>query len=135
LTGLYQLSFYLGSTLGFPIGGLLTDWLGFHPAMMVAAAVTGAGAIVALLLLPETRPSRSLPSAAGHGATAAHEPARPTPQPPEAPDAPSARGRQRLALGSPPAASAMLLTLVALGATWIPARRASRVEPRIGMLD
>ena len=33
------------------------------------------------------------------------------------------------------AASAMLLTLVALGATWIPARRASRVEPRIGMLD
>jgi MFS family permease len=108
LTGFYQLSFYLGSSLGFPIGGLLTDWLGFHQAMMVAAAVTGAGAVVALLLLPETRPARSLLSAAGPGAPAAHEPARPGPQAPAAPDAPSARWRKWPALSSP-AASAMLL--------------------------
>jgi MFS family permease len=53
-TGLYQLSFFLGGALGFPVGGLLTDWLGFHPALQVAAVVTGVGALVALLLLPET---------------------------------------------------------------------------------
>jgi MFS family permease len=54
-TGLYQLSFYLGGTLGFPMGGLLTDWLGYHQAFMVAASITGLGALIALLVLPETR--------------------------------------------------------------------------------
>jgi MFS family permease len=54
-TGLYQLSFYLGGAIGFPAGGLLTDWLGFHNAMLVAAVVTLLGALMALWLLPETR--------------------------------------------------------------------------------
>ncbi len=54
-TGLYQLSFYLGGALGFPLGGFLTDLLGFHAAMRVATVITGVGAVFALLLLPETR--------------------------------------------------------------------------------
>jgi MFS family permease len=54
-TGLYQLSFYLGGTLGFPLGGLLTDWLGFQAALTIAAGVTAAGALIALFILPETR--------------------------------------------------------------------------------
>jgi len=53
LTGLYQLSFYFGSSLGFPVGGLLTDWLGFRSAMLVAAVVTGLGALAAGFLLRE----------------------------------------------------------------------------------
>lgn len=57
-TGLYQLSFFLGGTVGFPLGGLLTDWLGFHEAMKVAAVITGIGAVLALVLLPETRGQR-----------------------------------------------------------------------------
>ncbi len=54
-TGLYQLSFYLGGTLGFQSGGLLTDWLGYHNGLFVAAGVTLLGAVFALLFLPETR--------------------------------------------------------------------------------
>ena len=54
-TGLYQLSFYLGGTVGFPMGGLLTDWLGFHQAFAAAAAITTVGAFIALFVLPETR--------------------------------------------------------------------------------
>jgi MFS family permease len=54
-TGLYQFAFYLGSTLGFPAGGLLTDWLGYHRALSVAAGVTFLGALIALFFLPETR--------------------------------------------------------------------------------
>ncbi len=57
-TGLYQLSFFLGGALGFPVGGFLTDLLGFHQALRVAAVVTGLGAVIALLLLPETRGTR-----------------------------------------------------------------------------
>jgi len=54
-TGLYQLSFYLGSALGFPIGGALTDSVGYHNALWAAAAVTFLGALVTLFVLPETR--------------------------------------------------------------------------------
>mgnify|MGYP000950728982 CR=1 FL=1 len=56
LIGLYQLCFYLGTTLAAPLGGLLTDTLGFHPALGVAAVITGFGALAAGVLLPETRP-------------------------------------------------------------------------------
>jgi MFS family permease len=58
-TGLYQLSFYLGSTVGFPIGGVLTDWLGYHTALLIAAGVTLLGAVLAASLLPETRGAKS----------------------------------------------------------------------------
>jgi MFS family permease len=55
LTGLYQLCFYLGATLGFPVGGLLTDWLGYHPALIAATVVTALGAVFSAFTLPETR--------------------------------------------------------------------------------
>jgi len=55
LIGLYQLCFYLGTTLAAPLGGLLTDGLGYHRALAVAAALTGLGAFGALVFLPETR--------------------------------------------------------------------------------
>jgi len=52
--GLYQFSFFLGSASGAILGGLLTDLLGFHWALLVGAGLTLTGAIFNLLLLPET---------------------------------------------------------------------------------
>lgn len=63
LTGLYQLSFYLGSSLGFPVGGFLTDWLGFRSAMLIAAVVTGVGALAAGFLLREIHSPAPVPAA------------------------------------------------------------------------
>lgn len=54
-TGLYQLAFYLGGVLGFPTGGLLTDLVGYHAALTIAAAGTLLGAVVVLVWLPESR--------------------------------------------------------------------------------
>ena len=53
--GIYQIFFFLGASGGAMLGGLLTDWLGYHLAMGVAATLTLTGAISALLFLPETR--------------------------------------------------------------------------------
>ena len=53
--GFYQIFFFLGASGGAIIGGLLTDWLGYHRAMGISAGLTLVGAIVALILLPETR--------------------------------------------------------------------------------
>jgi MFS family permease len=53
--GAYQFAFFLGSASGSLLGGLLTDWLGYHQAMGVGASLSAAGATVALLFLPETR--------------------------------------------------------------------------------
>lgn len=52
--GIYYLAFSLGAAAGSILGGVLTDWLGYHRAMGVAAGLTLVGAIVALLFLPET---------------------------------------------------------------------------------
>jgi MFS family permease len=52
--GGYQLGFFLGASVGAFLGGLLTDQLGFHRAMIINAACTLAGAIIALIFLPET---------------------------------------------------------------------------------
>jgi MFS family permease len=58
--GIYQISFFLGASTGAIAGGFLTDRLGYHPAMAIGAGLTLLGAVMALLLLPETRPlSRS----------------------------------------------------------------------------
>ena len=78
-TGLYQLSFYLGGTVGFPLGGLLTDWLGFQSALLVAGGATTIGALVALFVLPETyRPHLVQPAGrAPDGSPAAAPAARP----------------------------------------------------------
>jgi MFS family permease len=84
-TGLYQLSFFLGGALGFPVSGLLTDWLGFHPALQVAAVVTGVGALLALLLLPETHGRHTVePAVEPLAAETASPPAAPRVPPPPA---------------------------------------------------
>lgn len=56
--GIYQTAFYSGASSGAILGGLLTDWIGFHRAMGIGAALTLCGAIIALLFLPETRQIR-----------------------------------------------------------------------------
>ena len=43
-------------------GGLLTDRLGYAASLWVGAGVTAAGALVALLFLPETRSGRPEPA-------------------------------------------------------------------------
>ena len=53
--GLYQISFFLGASSGAILGGFLTDWLGYHQALGIGAALTLVGALIALLFLPETR--------------------------------------------------------------------------------
>jgi MFS family permease len=58
-TGLYQTWFFLGAALSTFAGGLLTDWLGYGATMWIGAAVTTAGGVVALILLPETRSAHS----------------------------------------------------------------------------
>lgn len=55
-TGLYQIWFFFGTAVGALSGGFLTDFLGFYGTMWVCAAITGVGALVALFILPETRP-------------------------------------------------------------------------------
>jgi MFS family permease len=57
MAGFYQLAFMLGLALSPVIGGLLTDALGFRPALRICAAVSAVGLAVALLSLPETRPT------------------------------------------------------------------------------
>ena len=56
VTGLYQLSYLLGLAFSPVLGGLLTDALGFRPALLVCAAITTAGFMLAFFALPETRP-------------------------------------------------------------------------------
>ena len=51
--GYYQISFFLGAATGAFLGGLLTDWLGYHQAMMVAAALSFVGALQAWVFLPK----------------------------------------------------------------------------------
>jgi len=52
--GLYNISFFLGTSSGSVLGGVLTDWLGYSPAMGIGAGLTFSGAMIALLFLPET---------------------------------------------------------------------------------
>ena len=56
-TGLYQTWFFFGAALGAFIGGLLTDRIGYAATMWIGAALTALGGLVALFLLPETRPA------------------------------------------------------------------------------
>ncbi len=53
--GIYQTSFFLGASGGAILGGLLTDWLGYHQALGIGALLTLLGAFIALIFLPETR--------------------------------------------------------------------------------
>jgi MFS family permease len=55
MTGFYQMAFMLGLAISPLLGGLLTDVVGFRAAVRLCAAVSGAGLLLALLALPETR--------------------------------------------------------------------------------
>lgn len=57
-TGYYQTWFFLGLAIGAFTGGLLTDQLGYSTAMWIGAFVTVLGGLIALFLLPETRPQK-----------------------------------------------------------------------------
>ncbi|MCI0393465.1 MAG: MFS transporter [Chloroflexi bacterium] len=68
--GRYHVSFYLGAAAGSGLGGFLTDLLGYHWAMGVAAGLALFGALFAWLFLPETALLR--------GELRARQPAEPT---------------------------------------------------------
>jgi MFS family permease len=53
--GVYQVAFFLGAASGAFLGGILTDWLGYRPAMVVASLISLVGAVIALFFLPETK--------------------------------------------------------------------------------
>jgi MFS family permease len=55
MAGFYQMAFMTGLAISPVLGGALTDALGFRPALFVCAVVSGAGLVVALVALPETR--------------------------------------------------------------------------------
>ena len=57
--GRLQMWYFIGSGGAALIGGVLTDWLGYSPALRVCSLVTFGAAVMWLLLLPETRPVRS----------------------------------------------------------------------------
>jgi len=59
VNGLYQFAFLLGLSVTSMSGGFLVDALGFRQALMLCAAATGAGFLIALLALPETAPERA----------------------------------------------------------------------------
>ncbi|MEM7539074.1 MAG: MFS transporter [Chloroflexota bacterium] len=88
--GLYQTAFLLGLSLGAIIGGVLTDWLGYHRAMAVEAAISFIGAVVALVLLVETKPHSNLtterspsePSLSDDSQSLEEQLSQPAPQPP-----------------------------------------------------
>ena len=50
--GYYHVSFFLGASVGALLGGALTDWIGYHQAMAVAAGLALLGALIAWLFLP-----------------------------------------------------------------------------------
>jgi MFS family permease len=60
--GLYQGFFFLGAAGGPIVGGLLTDRIGYHGAMGVAAGLTFIGALIALTSLPEVRRTDPVPA-------------------------------------------------------------------------
>ncbi len=57
--GIYQIAFFTGAGGGAFLGGVLTDFLGYHPAMLVNAALSLFGGLAAWAFLPETLPAGS----------------------------------------------------------------------------
>jgi MFS family permease len=60
--GLFQVWYLLGLAFSPVLGGLLTDVLGFRPALLVGATITGTAFIITYFFLPETRPAPSTTS-------------------------------------------------------------------------
>ncbi len=67
-TGLLQTWFFFGAAASALLGGLLTDQLGYSPALWAGAALQAAGGLVALVLLPETRGAARTDAQAGMAA-------------------------------------------------------------------
>lgn len=65
--GLYHGFFFLGAAGGPFVGGLLTDGIGYHGAMGVAAGLTLVGAFIALACLPDVGRADPVPSARARG--------------------------------------------------------------------
>jgi len=63
--GLYHSFFFLGAAGGAFVGGLLTDAMGYHRAMGVAAGLTLVGAFIVLICLPEIDGTDSVLSGRG----------------------------------------------------------------------
>ncbi len=58
LSGLYNVWVLLGMALGPLVGGVLVDHWGFRTALLICAALAAAGLALAVILLPETAPSK-----------------------------------------------------------------------------
>jgi MFS family permease len=56
--GAYQIAFFLGAATGSLLGGVLTDVLGYRQSMAILGGLSLGGALVALILLPETSQTR-----------------------------------------------------------------------------
>ena len=52
--GIYQIAFFLGAASGSIFGGIMTDLVGYRLSMAISGLLSFAGALVALLFLPET---------------------------------------------------------------------------------
>ncbi len=65
MMGIYQLAFALGLAVSPLLGGGLTDAVGFRTALRLCAALSGLGAVVAIVALPETRPGGAMSVPAG----------------------------------------------------------------------
>jgi MFS family permease len=59
MTGFYQMAFLIGLAISPLLGGLLTDALGFRPAVRICAAISAAGLALAFVALPETKQTRN----------------------------------------------------------------------------
>lgn len=55
LVGIYNVAFFVGAGSGSFLGGLLTDLVGYEWTFWIEAVITAVGAVVALLVLPETK--------------------------------------------------------------------------------
>ncbi|MEM7111006.1 MAG: MFS transporter [Chloroflexota bacterium] len=55
LVGIYNVAFFTGAGTGSFLGGVLADSVGYEWTFWIEAAITAVGAIVALVMLPETK--------------------------------------------------------------------------------
>jgi MFS family permease len=63
--GLFRVWYLLGLAFSPVLGGLLTDALGFRPALLVGATITGTAFIITFFTLPETRSAPPITGAYG----------------------------------------------------------------------
>jgi MFS family permease len=54
VTGLYHALILIGGSLGMLLGGFMTDLMGYRPTLLIFTGLTGLGALVVFLFLPET---------------------------------------------------------------------------------